>query len=89
MNQANDTASKLAQQVGGDVVPGKGYSRIVLGGRTLVYVNAGFLDFNASHVAKAPAGARGKLTLKGNRAHMPLTEKAAAKVLLKHIASAR
>jgi hypothetical protein len=80
------TADQLAQGVGATVVPAKGYSRIVFGGRTLVYVNKGFLDFRSSDVAKAPSGARAKLTTKGNRATLPISETRAAATLLKHVA---
>jgi hypothetical protein len=71
------TAEQLARNVGGEVVQAQNYSRIVLGGRTLVYVNTGFLDFRAS---------RAKLTQKGNRATLPISETRAAATLVKHVA---
>lgn len=58
----------LAREVGGEIVASKQYSRIRVGGRTLAYVRRGSLDFKASDVAKAPSGARAKLTTRGNRA---------------------
>ena len=79
---------QLAQEVGATLVPAKSYSRIVLGRRTLVYVNKGFLDFKAADVAKAPKSARAKLTEKGTRAHLPLSEVKAAGTLVKFVAEA-
>ncbi len=86
MSQAITDAGKLAQGVSPKVVPSKGYSRIVLDGRTLAYVNPGHLDFRAGDVVSAPTGARAALTIKGNRAKLPLNEKRAAATLLRHIA---
>lgn len=82
------TTEQLAQEVGAKLVRKKSYRRIVLGGRTLAYLNATFIDFKAADVAKAPKAARAKLTIKGSRAHLPIAETAAAKTLLKHVAEA-
>lgn len=86
MSIATAAVDKLARDVSGKVVPSKGYSRIVVGGRTLAYVNPTHLDFRADAVSKAPAAARETLTIKGNRAKLPLTEKRAAASLLRHVA---
>ena len=80
------TAQQLAEQVGGTFVQSKRYGRIMVGKRTLVYVNPMHLDFKADDVAKAPKAARAKLTVKGNRAHLPLTDTKAAATLLGHVA---
>lgn len=81
------TAQQLAQQVGAEFVQAKRYGRILVGKRTLVYVNPTHLDFKAVDVAKAPAMARALLNHKGNRAHLPITETKAATTLLKHVAA--
>ncbi len=73
--------------MGGTIVRAKSYDRIVLGGRTLCYVNRGFYDFKASDVAKAPSGSRAKLTPKGKRATLPISETRAAVTLVKHVAN--
>lgn len=80
------TGQQLAEKVGGTFVQSKHYGRIMVGKRTLVYVNPMHLDFKADHVAKAPKVARAKLTIKGNRAHLPLTDTKAAATLLGHVA---
>lgn len=90
MDNAHSIAAKLAETLGGDVVTAKsGYGRIVVDGRTLAYVNAGYLDFKADDVDKAPAGARAKLTVKGRRAHLPIAEKRTAATLLRHVSEGR
>lgn len=90
MRDARSIAASLAEALGGEVITAKsGYGRIVVAGFTLAYVNAGYLDFKADAVAKAPAAARAKLTLKGNRAHLPIGEKRAAAALLRHIKEVR
>jgi hypothetical protein len=86
IDNAHSIAVKLAEALGGEVVTANsGYGRIVVAGSTLAYVNAGYLDFKAEDVAKAPAGARAKLTNKGKRVHLPIGEKRAAATLLRHV----
>ena len=80
------TGEQLAQEVGGTFVQAKRYGRILVGKRTLAYVNPTHLDFKGSDVAKAPKTARVKLVAKGDRACLPLTEMKAATALLKHVA---
>lgn len=80
------TAQELAKEVGAEFVAAERYGRIVLGKRTLVYVNPTHLDFKADDVGEAPKMARALLIHKGNRAHLPLTETKAAGLLLKHVA---
>ena len=82
----NTIGQRLADEIGGTFVQKKSYARIAMGRRTLAYVNATYLDFKAADVAKAPKAARAKLTEKGTRAHLPLTEVKAAGTLLKHVA---
>lgn len=82
------TAKELAKELGASFVQAKSYGRIVLGKRTLVYVNPTHLDFKAEDVAEAPKLARALLKHKGNRAHLPITETKAASMLLKHVADA-
>jgi len=82
------TAQQLASEVGGEFVQAKRYGRIVIGRRTLVYVNPTHLDFKASDIAKAPKAAKAKLTIKGDRAQLPLAELKVAGTLLKHVAEA-
>jgi hypothetical protein len=90
MSDSTITAGQeLAATVGGTFVQSKRYGRIVVDKRTLVYVNPMHLDFKADDVAKAPKAVRTKVTIKGNRAHLPLAEKKAAVALLGHVAKAQ
>jgi hypothetical protein len=83
-----DIAEQLAQEVGGKVIRKKAYGRIVVGRKTCAYVNRTFLDFRTEDVAQAPKGTRAKLTIKGSRATLPLSETKAAAALLRHVAGA-
>lgn len=82
------TMEQLAQEVGAELVHSKRYGRLMIGKATLCYVNPTYLDFKADDVAKAPKAARDKLTVKGKRAHLALTEAKAAGTLLKVAAEA-
>lgn len=86
MPDSTTTAQQLAQEVGAEFIQAKQYGRLVIAGKTLAYVNPQHFDFKADHVAKAPKAARAKLTTKGDRAHLPITEKRAAGTLLRHVA---
>ena len=88
---------KLTQDLAdgiGDVVPGKGYARIMAGKRTLAYVNerkAGVqLDFRAVALEGAPARLRRRTTIKRDRALLVVTAKnvEGARALLQHVAQA-
>ena len=81
-------AEELAREIGGQFVQAKRYGRIMVGKRTLVYVNPTHLDFKADDVASVAKTMRDKLTFKGNRAHLPITETKAAATLLKCVADA-
>lgn len=81
-------AQQLAEEVGAEFVQAKRYGRLIVGKRTLAYVNPTHLDFKADDVARAPAMARARLNHRGNRAHLPITETKAATTLLKHLVDA-
>jgi hypothetical protein len=96
--QGETVTQNLARGIG-RVVPGKGYARIMAGRRTLAYVNrrrAGIqLDFRTAAVTDAPAKARKRAIIKGDRALLTLngpneaTRKGrveAARALLQHVA---
>lgn len=82
------TAQQLAREVGAEFVQANRYGRLMIGKRTLAYVNPTHLDFKAADVAEAPKLARALLNHKGDRAHLPITETKAAGTLLKHVADA-
>jgi hypothetical protein len=82
------TAEQLAREVGAEFVQAKRYGRILIGKRTLAYVNPTYLDFKATDVEKVAKTLRSKMTFKGDRAHLPLTETKAATTLLGHVAKA-
>jgi hypothetical protein len=76
----------------GHVIPGKGYTRIMAGKRTLAYANerrAGLqLDFSAADLEGAPARLRKRVTIRRDRAILTVDDKSAerARALLEHVA---
>jgi hypothetical protein len=89
--QGEKVTQDLARGIG-DVVHSKGYDRVIVGKRTLAYVNqrrdAVQLDFRAADLDGVPARIRKRATIKRDRALLVVTEKnlEGARALLQHIA---
>lgn len=91
---APPNAAALADGIGTVIESRRpGYSRIVIGKRTLAYVNprrgAVQLDFRAKDVAAAPARLRRAAVVKKDRALVAVTQKnlATARALLERVAA--
>jgi hypothetical protein len=89
--QGQTVTQDLARGIG-RVAHAKTYDRIVVGKRTLAYVNprrdAVQLDFRAADLVGAPARQRKRATIKRDRALLVVTDKnlEGARALLQHVA---